>query len=258
MYGICNLSLIPLRAEPSDRSEMVNQLLFGDHFEILEENEKWAYIRLAYDFYEGWLDRKQFDRISLNEYKGLDGFIYILPAEMPVPVKSLKTGRFLHLVAGSSIAGIKNNRLSLGNEYFELPFNPSKPGIFNFCEQVEEVAEYYLNAPYLWGGRSLFGIDCSGFTQIVFKQFGIRLKRDAWQQAEQGELVAFLQEALLGDLAFFENNEGRIIHVGIMLSTSTIIHASGKVRIDSIDSEGIYNAELQKHTHRLRVIKRYV
>jgi cell wall-associated NlpC family hydrolase len=258
MYGICNLSLVPLRADASDKSEMINQLLFGDHFEVLEENEKWAYIRLAYDFYEGWIDKKQFTNVSLEEYKSRDGVNHVLPLKIALTVKNIKTNEIHHLLPGSSIRSIQNNKFDLAGEFFELSDNASKPDLSSFLERVEEAAKYYLNAPYLWGGRSLFGIDCSGFTQIVFKQFGIRLKRDAWQQAEQGELVAFLPQARLGDLAFFQNNEGRIVHVGIMLDNSKIIHASGKVRIDLIDSEGIFNEELNKHTHRLRVIKRFV
>lgn len=257
-FGICNLSLVPLRAEASDKSEMLNQLLFGDHFEIVDENEKWVKIRLAYDLYEGWIDKKQFIAITLEEYKALDGLNFILGVEVSHRVKNTITNQIIHLLAGSGIPKIENNRFSINNQHFEIDASLSKPSIFQFENKIVEYAEFYLNAPYLWGGRSLFGIDCSGFCQIVFKQFGIRLKRDAWQQAEQGELVNFLQETKTGDLAFFDNDEGRIIHVGIMMDNSTIIHASGKVRIDAIDSQGIYNEELRKHTHKLRVIKRYV
>jgi cell wall-associated NlpC family hydrolase len=123
---------------------------------------------------------------------------------------------------------------------------------------VSNAAIFYLNAPYLWGGRSVFGIDCSGFTQMVLRQFGIRLKRDAWQQAEQGDLVAFLQETVSGDLAFFDNEDGRITHVGIMLGNERIIHASGRVKIDSVDNHGIYSNELNRYTHKLRIVKRLV
>ena len=116
---------------------------------------------------------------------------------------------------------------------------------------------FYLNTPYLWGGRSVFGIDCSGFTQMVFRQFGIRIKRDAWQQAEQGQLLGFIQEARAGDLAFFDNVEGRITHVGIMLDNGRIIHASGRVRVDPVDTQGIFNKELNMYTHKLRIVKRF-
>ena len=122
---------------------------------------------------------------------------------------------------------------------------------------IPELAYFFLNAPYLWGGKTLFGIDCSGFTQAVLKLVGIPIKRDAAQQAEQGETVNFLPEVKTGDLAFFDNSEGRIIHVGIMLSSNQIIHASGRVKIDSIDDQGIYSAELGRYSHHLRIIKRF-
>jgi gamma-D-glutamyl-L-lysine dipeptidyl-peptidase len=125
------------------------------------------------------------------------------------------------------------------------------------AENIRQVALQYLDVPYLWGGKSFFGIDCSGFCQQVFRHFGINLPRDAYQQAEKGEVVGFLQEVVCGDLAFFDNEEGRITHVGLMLNTHEIIHASGKVRIDKIDHQGIINSETGVRTHQLRIIKRY-
>jgi gamma-D-glutamyl-L-lysine dipeptidyl-peptidase len=115
-----------------------------------------------------------------------------------------------------------------------------------------------LNSPYLWGGKTPFGIDCSGFTQMAYKLAGIKLRRDAWQQAEQGHTINLLEETEPGDLAFFDNDEGNIVHVGIILRDHKIIHAAGKVRIDSIDHYGINNKELKKYTHKLRLIKRMV
>lgn len=124
-------------------------------------------------------------------------------------------------------------------------------------DTIEQLARTYLEIPYLWGGKSCAGIDCSGFSQQLFKAFGIKLPRDAWQQAELGEVVGFLQEAVCGDLAFFDNPEGRITHVGVMLNPQQVIHASGKVRIDPIDTQGIINAETGQRTHHLRIIKRH-
>jgi cell wall-associated NlpC family hydrolase len=124
-------------------------------------------------------------------------------------------------------------------------------------ESLKEKALQYLDTPYLWGGKTACGIDCSGFSQQVYKSFGIRLPRDSYQQAEMGEVVGFLVEATCGDLAFFDNDEGRITHVGIMLNNHEIIHSSGKVRIDKIDHQGIINAETGVRTHKLRIIKRY-
>jgi cell wall-associated NlpC family hydrolase len=114
----------------------------------------------------------------------------------------------------------------------------------------------FLNSAYLWGGRSIFGVDCSGFCQTVFRFIGIPLLRDAYQQASQGEAIGFLEETKLGDLAFFDNEEGRITHVGMLLDQDTIIHASGRVRMDTIDHLGIVNVDTGLHTHKLRIIKR--
>ena len=121
---------------------------------------------------------------------------------------------------------------------------------------MQEIAQSLLNVPYQWGGRSPMGMDCSGFTQVVFKILGKKLLRDAWQQAEQGVLVNFIEEIQPGDLVFFDNEEGRIIHVGIALANHKIIHASGCVRIDNLDHHGIYNTETRKYSHNLRIIKR--
>jgi cell wall-associated NlpC family hydrolase len=159
-------------------------------------------------------------------------------------------------VAGSNIPNTLDKFFYLRDTKYKLEGETKRPAKDKFRSGVIDVAKFYLNAPYLWGGKSVFGIDCSGLSQMVFRQFGIKLRRDAYQQAEQGELVGFLQEAKAGDLAFFDNNEGRINHVGIMMDNERIIHASGKVRIDAIDNQGIFNRELNRYTHKLRIIKR--
>ena len=127
----------------------------------------------------------------------------------------------------------------------------------DLSESIVNCAKEFLNVPYLWGGKSFFGIDCSGFTQIIYKIHGIKIPRDAYQQAEIGDALTFIEEAKPGDLAFFENKEGRIHHVGIILADQKIIHAHGKVRIDSLDSTGIFNKDQNKHTHKLRFIRSY-
>jgi cell wall-associated NlpC family hydrolase len=124
------------------------------------------------------------------------------------------------------------------------------------ASNINYITRQFLNVPYLWGGKTPFGIDCSGFSQIVVRCIGINLHRDAYQQAEQGKVVSFLEEVQTGDLAFFDNEEGRITHVGIMLNSHSIIHASGKVRLDNIDSYGILDAENRNYSHKLRIIKR--
>lgn len=255
-FGICKLSVIPLRAEPADRSEMISQLLFGDHFEILERQEKWVKIRCAYDEYEGWMDPKQVQKISQEQYQELENTKDILGLKACHRVQNI-SGEIYHLMPGTTLPNYQHPAFGWEETRMELEERPLKHRREAFDVEIEAVSKFYLNAPYLWGGKTPFGIDCSGLTQIVFKQFGIRLKRDAWEQALHGEVVAFLQEARTGDLAFFDNDEGRITHVGIMLGNSQIIHASGKVRIDPIDDQGIFNKELNRYTHNLRVIKRY-
>ncbi len=255
-FGVCNLSLVPMRAEPSDKSEMSSQLLFGDHFTIQEDNGKWLRILTAHDEYEGWIDFKQFEEIEHSVFVALHDLNTILGPSVSHYVMKVAANEKLNLVAGSNIPNTLDKFFYLRNIKYKLEGETITPAKDKFRSGVIDVARFYLNAPYLWGGKSVFGIDCSGLTQMVFRQFGFKLKRDAYQQAEQGELVAFLQEAKGGDLAFFDNEEGKITHVGIMLDNERIIHASGRVRIDSLDNQGIFNKEMNRYTHKLRIIKR--
>jgi len=264
MFGICNLSIVPCRKEPSDKSEMVTQLLFGEHFEVLEEKKSWTLIRVAYDGYECWIDKKQF--LPLTSEKGLSDSTTAVTTDI-LQLAEHESGAMISLPLGSSLPKFKDNSFSLGKEKYLFEGNivfpfakkqkaPSEGG--GLGEALATSAQWYLNSPYLWGGRSPFGLDCSGFTQMVFKLNGIKLKRDAWQQAEQGTTLSFLEEAQIGDLAFFDNEDGKIVHVGIILDKGKTIHSSGKVRIDKLDHQGIYNEELKNYTHRLRVIKRFI
>ena len=161
------------------------------------------------------------------------------------------------MVAGCSLPFFKDNQLQFGGESYQFIGEALQPNPNKFAAELDSACRFYLNAPYLWGGRTPWGIDCSGLTQLVFKHFGIAILRDAAQQATQGETVDFLASAKAGDLAFFDNEEGRIIHVGILLSNQKIIHASGRVKIEKIDNQGIYSDELGRHTHKLRIIKRF-
>lgn len=253
MFGICNLSIIPLRAEASDRSEIVSQVLFGEHFEVLETDKQWAKVKLQYDGYEGWIDSKQYQSISEESYKRLSKEAIILNADL-VEYVTAPHNALLPISIGASLSFLNHSDINTQNYAFEgLKVTGIKPK-----QDLVATAYLYLNSPYLWGGKTPFGIDCSGFTQMVYKLNGYSLLRDASQQATQGEVLSFIEESEPGDLAFFDNEEGKIIHVGIMLENNYIIHASGKVRIDRLDHLGIYNAEQNRHTHRLRVIKKMI
>jgi len=244
---------------------MVTQLLFGEIFQLLDTKENWQLIRIAYDGYECWIDKKQFLPLSEKTINGINDLTTAVTSDL-VQLATSENEETIPIVLGSSLPKFKKKSFFLGKHKFSFDgdtvFPFTKKDVIHNGEKLIETGKWYLNTPYLWGGRSPFGIDCSGFTQMVFKLNGIKLKRDAWQQAEQGVALSFMEEAQAGDLAFFDNEEGKIVHVGIVLNSKTrsssnfqIIHASGKVRIDKLDHHGIYNAEMKKYTHRLRVVK---
>lgn len=253
MFGICNLAIIPLRFEPSDKSEIVSQVLFGEHFEILEQFKQWARIKMQYDGYEGWVDSKQFQLISESNFNQLSEDAIILNADL-IEYITAPNNLLIPIPLASSLSFLNHSEINTVNFDFEgTKISGIKPK-----KELINTAFMYLNAPYLWGGKTPFGIDCSGFTQMIYKLNGYKLLRDASQQAKQGEPLSFIEESEPGDLAFFDNDEGNIIHVGIIMENNYIIHASGKVRIDRLDHLGIYNAEINKHTHKLRVIKKII
>ena len=247
-YGVCNLSIVPLREFPQDASEMISQVLYGEHFKVLEMRKKWSRIRLAFDKYEGWIDNKQFLEITKEDYTSLQEIEPQYSLDL-VEVLQNKNEQLLTLTIGSSVhsANFLNHDYD-GNKIYG---KQKKSELIN-------TALNYLNAPYLWGGKTPFGIDCSGLTQMVYKINGYSLLRDASQQATQGDALSFIEESEPGDLAFFDNDEGHITHVGIIMEDNYIIHAHGKVRIDRLDHTGIYNSERRTHTHKLRVIKKII
>ena len=253
MFGICNLSIIPLRIEPSDRSEIVSQVLFGEHFEVLEQSKQWARIKLQYDNYEGWVDSKQFQNITKTQFENLSEEPVVLNSDL-IEYINTPNNSLMPIPLGASLSFLNHKDINIDNFDFEgTKITGVKPK-----SNLINTSFMYLNAPYLWGGKTPFGIDCSGFTQMVYKLNGYHLLRDASQQALQGEALSFIEESEPGDLAFFDNEEGKIIHVGIIMDDNYIIHASGKVRIDRLDHLGIYNADTNRHTHKLRVIKKII
>jgi hypothetical protein len=235
------VAIAPLRKEPSDKSEMVSQALLGEEFLVLERQEKWSMIRLVNDGYEGWMDNKQFGLFAHEE----DAVVLSAPITRCVNDK----GEVIWLPAASVVPQ------SWAPGESQQRWSGDAAGI-------EQCARTFLNAPYLWGGRTILGVDCSGFTQLVMRLNGTSIPRDAYQQAELGVTISFVEESQTGDLAFFDNAEGRIIHVGIVIRTADgvveIIHASGKVRLDSLDHQGIFNKEQSSYSHKLRIIKRIV
>ena len=253
MFGICNLAIVPLRFEPSDKSEQVSQLLFGEHFKIIDQNSKWVFVELAYDGYKGWIDAKQFQFIAEEYFIILSNTPNVLSADL-IEYISTPTNQLIPIPLGSSLSFLDNDAI---NES-KFSFDGIKVCGKKDKSDLIKTAFMYLNAPYLWGGKSPFGIDCSGFTQMVYKLNGFELLRDASQQASQGIALSFIEESEPGDLAFFDNEEGKITHVGIMMNDNYIIHASGKVRIDRLDHLGIYNVDSGRHTHKLRVIKKII
>jgi hypothetical protein len=249
-YGISSLSIIAMRNEAADQAEMVNQILFGEHFKVLEVRKKWSRIRLAHDSYEGWICNKQWVEITEDDYKQLDKDVSTITTDI---LDIITKDNHQAIVIGSILPFYKSGHALINDEMYKFD-GMTTPGFVN-KEKLIENSLVYLNAPYLWGGRSPLGVDCSGFTQMVYRLQGIDLPRDAYQQAKVGTTLSFVEESEAGDLAFFDNEEGKVTHVGIILEDSHIIHASGKVRIDRIDQQGIFNTELGSHTHKLRLIK---
>tara|TARA_B100000927_G_scaffold281612_1_gene267342 strand:- start:80 stop:844 length:765 start_codon:yes stop_codon:yes gene_type:complete len=249
-YGISNISIVPVRKEAADQSEMINQILFGEHFKVLDTRKKWVKIRLAHDSYEGWICNKQWKEITEDDYKQLDKDVPTISTD----ILDIVTKEYQQpIVIGSILPFFKSGHARVNNDLYKFEGLSTQGYVKK--EKLRENALIYLNAPYLWGGRSPLGIDCSGLTQMVYRLQGIDLPRDAYEQAKVGTTLSFVEESEAGDLAFFDDDEGKIIHVGIILEENYIIHASGKVRIDRIDQQGIFNNKIGAHTHKLRLIK---
>lgn len=248
-YGICHLSVVPVRSVADNAGEMISQLLYGEHFKILEERKSWSKIRMAFDRCEGWVLNNQISAIEHAEYDAIETSKDFKYSTDLVSFASFREGALLPIVLGSSVHIAK----ILGHDF---------EGTFFENNQVKsnliQTALLYLNTPFQWGGRTPFGLDCSGFTQMTYKVNGYRLKRTAIEQSVQGEALSFIEESEPGDLAFFDNKEGVIDHVGMVMENNYIIHCNGKVRIDRIDHTGIFNVDSNSYTHKLRVIKKVI
>lgn len=235
---------------------MVNQLLFGDMIEVIDTSGQWFKIRSLLDSYQGWCDQKQIKLLADQTISALNSCEKKIITEISaLLVTQGKPG--LNLVIGSTLHTLTDGMfIGPGGDYHLAEGECNAPSLTH-PDEIAETASLFLNAPYLWGGRTPYGIDCSGLVQVVFKIKGINLLRDASQQASQGSLINLIEESRAGDVAFFDNEEGNIIHTGIITGRGSIIHASGEVRVDPLDHHGIFNKKDGNYSHKLRLIKRF-
>lgn len=268
-------TVTPVRMEPSEGSEQLTQLLFGEVCQVLERLPRWTKIRSTVDGQTGWVDFKMVTSIG-DEAKGDEAKGIGVVAVPIAAATDMETGEELMLTLGTRLPNYAHGTFEiLGKKYLINPAcvshledalqavgHPAGYRLEGKGEEVCTIAQTLLNAPYLWGGKNAMGIDCSGFTQVVYSVFGVNLLRNAREQITQGTPVASLAEAQAGDLAFFDHADRdpkatNISHVGLLLDKQTIIHCSGCVHVDYIDDMGIHlpDGEL---THHLVQIKRYL
>ncbi|WP_240935789.1 C40 family peptidase [Hymenobacter sp. HDW8] len=257
-YGICPLSVVPVRAEPNDRAEIVTQLIFGECYTIVLVQGNWCQVRIAADQYVGWMDVKQHLPVTSTYFAEWGAHAHPRSLDVVQMVSDSDTRQPISL--GARLPFFDGMTLRLGERqlfYNGAATNPTSngdPG--RKAALLQKMGQAFLKAPYLWGGKTLFGVDCSGLMQQLYGLVDIQLPRDARQQIDHGRTVHFVSQTQPGDLAFFDNAEGSIVHVGMLLEEQQILHASGEVRIDPLDHNGIYNRQRQKYSHKLRLIKR--
>jgi hypothetical protein len=254
-YGICPYSVVPLRSAPAHSSEMLSQLLFGEMAEILEtRGRQWSRVSMVTDGCEGWVETTQLQEILPEDFaRCAHHFAYSLELTYP----AMGPDQFIPITIGARLPNFDGLHFRLGKVLFTFSGQTlSSADIRPGTDFLVKMARRYLNTPFLWGGRSPFGIDAPGFVQMIYSFAGIPLPRTALAQLEQGTSVDFPEEALPGDIAFFENRAGKITHAGIVLPENKIIHAYGCVRTDLLDHYGIYDESRKIYTRRLRLIKR--
>lgn len=247
-YGICQVSIAPLRSAASDEAEIVTQLLFGDYVEVIDIGQPWIKIYFAQDDYYGFMDFKQLLYISTDEYEENSSKKHPVVSQGQIKING-PIG-IQHVINGSNLPSLENQTFKLNNVSYDLieTYQPT-------TKTLIETALTYLNTPYLWGGKGIYGIDCSGFTQVVAKIHDIKLPRDASKQVNVGKLIAY-ENRRIGDLMYFVNSSNKVHHVGFLTAANEIIHAAGYVRIDRFDEVGIFREDLNKYTHKFHSIRR--
>ena len=283
MKGISLHSVVPVRTEARETAEMSTQILFAEQCEILAEQARWYQVRLCQDGQEGWVDKKMLTPLSAEEEQKLPAeatAMVLMPMAYAV---SENNGQTIPLTAGTRLCNYKDGRFELLGVGFRIDPSMVLTAPLPLDEpHLLQAVRFFLNIPYLWGGKNAMGMDCSGFTQVVLSLFGKHLLRNASQQATQGTEVNRLEDAQAGDLAFFckpqtnhannanngnnENNGAHapITHVGILIDKQRIIHCSGRVKVEKIDATGIFSIEQTdakhpqgQYTHQLLSIRRY-
>lgn len=255
-YAISLNSILPVRSESRESSEMVTQLLFGETCIVREVDNSFVRIENTSDAYTGWVDKKMLTEISEDDYNRLENSPMFRTNIAMADTFCLSERSMYHLSLGSRLPFFSHetNKFEIAGKTFQI-----HPSFVNYIttyskENIVPVAMLFLNSPYLWGGKNVLGIDCSGFVQVVYSLNGYTLPRDASDQVRKGQEINSLEEAEVGDLLFFEKQE-KITHVGIYLGDDKVIHASGKVRVDKVDMQGIYNEEISEYTHKLASIR---
>ncbi|RZK16120.1 MAG: hypothetical protein EOO56_20785 [Hymenobacter sp.] len=252
------MSAVPVRAEASDKAEQVTELLFGDCYTVLLAQGNWLHVEGAADKYLGWIDYKQHMPVSDAYFRAWQAQDHPRALDLVQVVSDANTRQ--PITVGCRLPFFDGMTLKIGDKtlfYNGVATNPTQAApLERQLTLLRKLGHLYLRAPYVWGGKSVFGLDCSGLMQQLFGLLGIQLPRDAHQQIALGEPVDFVTQAQPGDLAFFENADGRIVHVGVVLDEGQILHAHGEVRLDPLDHHGIFNRTRQKYSHKLRLIKR--